>query len=96
MHSASLFATAARVIAPRKPLTVSQWADTHRILSSKASAMPGRWVTDRNPLLRERRVLGAGPATFTLVVSGRPARAGIDPDNKLIDRKPGDNMVEVE
>ena len=51
---------------------------------------------DGNPLLRERRVLGAGEATFTMLVKGRPARAGIDPDNKLIDRKPGDNMIEVE
>jgi hypothetical protein len=32
----------------------------------------------------------------TLIVDGRPARAGIDPDNKLIDRKPSDNMIEVE
>jgi hypothetical protein len=30
------------------------------------------------------------------VVDGRPARAGIDPDNKLIDRKPTDNMVPVD
>ena len=51
---------------------------------------------DGNPLLRERRLLGAGEATFTMLVKGRPARAGIDPDNKLIDRKPGDNMIEVE
>jgi hypothetical protein len=30
------------------------------------------------------------------VTSGRPAKAGIDPDNKLIDRKPDDNMIPVE
>jgi phage terminase large subunit GpA-like protein len=34
-------------------LTVSQWADRHRKLSSKSSAEPGDWRTDRNPLLRE-------------------------------------------
>lgn len=50
---APILRRAARAVAPRKPLTVSEWADAHRILSSKASAMPGRWVTDRNPLLRE-------------------------------------------
>lgn len=43
----------ARTVAPRRPITVSQWADAHRVLSSKGSAMPGRWVTDRNPPLRE-------------------------------------------
>lgn len=42
-----------RALAPRKPLTVSQWADLHRRLSSKGSAEPGQWKTDRNPPLRE-------------------------------------------
>lgn len=56
----SCFATAdhglralARALAPRKPLTVSQWADLERRLSSKGSAVTGHWVTDRNPPLRE-------------------------------------------
>ena len=43
----------AKGFAPRKPTTVSQWADGHRILSSKGSAEPGRWRTNRNPPLRE-------------------------------------------
>lgn len=44
----------ARALAPRKPLTVSQWADLHRRLSSKGSAMGNSaWRTDRNPPLRE-------------------------------------------
>lgn len=51
---------------------------------------------DGNALLRERRVVEGKEVSLSMVVSGRPARAGIDPDNKLIDRKPGDNMVEVE
>ena len=34
-------------------LTVSQWADQHRMLSGKASAEPGPWRTDRTPYLRE-------------------------------------------
>ena len=48
-----LLQACARAIAPRKPLTVSQWADLHRRLSSKGSAEPGRWRTERNPPLRE-------------------------------------------
>jgi ABC-2 type transport system permease protein len=51
---------------------------------------------DGNVLLRERRIVGASEVTLKMLVSGRPARAGIDPDHKLIDRKPGDNMIEVE
>ena len=38
---------------PEPRLTVSQWADEHRMLSSKASAEPGRWDTARTPYLRE-------------------------------------------
>jgi hypothetical protein len=51
---------------------------------------------DGNPLLRERRLVTRRDQTVTLVVEGRPGRAGIDPDNKLIDRKPTDNMVSVD
>ncbi len=51
---------------------------------------------DGNPLLRERRVVAGGDMTLTMVVSARPAKAGIDPDHKLIDRKPSDNMIDVE
>jgi len=34
-------------------MTVDQWADRHRILSTKGSAEPGPWRTDRTPYLRE-------------------------------------------
>lgn len=37
---------------PDPALTVSQWADERRMLSSKASAEPGPWRTDRTPYLR--------------------------------------------
>lgn len=47
------YALFARACAPRQALTVSQWADAERRLSSKGSALPGSWVTDRNPPLRE-------------------------------------------
>lgn len=55
-------------------------------------------VDDRNgnPLARERRLVDQASQSVTLVVGGRPARAGIDPDNKLIDKKPTDNMVPVD
>ena len=55
-------------------------------------------VDDRagNPLLRERRLVTGRQQTLTFVVTGRPGRAGIDPDYKLIDKKPTDNMVVVD
>jgi ABC-type transport system involved in multi-copper enzyme maturation permease subunit len=49
-----------------------------------------------NPLARERRLVDRRAQTVSMVVEGLPARAGIDPDNKLIDRKPTDNMVPVD
>jgi hypothetical protein len=51
---------------------------------------------DGRPLVREWRLVTGGTQQVTLVVDKVPARAGIDPDNKLIDRKPSDNMVGVE
>lgn len=48
-----MMAAMARAIAPRKPLTVSQWADLERRISSKGSAHAGQWHTDANPPLRE-------------------------------------------
>jgi phage terminase large subunit GpA-like protein len=41
-----------QALKPPEKLTVSEWADKYRILDSKTSAEPGRWVTDRTPYLR--------------------------------------------
>jgi phage terminase large subunit GpA-like protein len=38
---------------PADPMTVDQWADRHRVLSTKGSAEPGPWRTVRTPYLRE-------------------------------------------
>ena len=38
---------------PDPDVTVSEWADAHRQLSSKSSAEPGPWRTARTPYLRE-------------------------------------------
>ena len=38
---------------PDDELTVHEWADANRVLSSVASAEPGRWRTSRTPYLRE-------------------------------------------
>ena len=48
-----IFRRLARATAPRKPISVSQWSDANRIISTKQGAEAGRWRTDRNPLLRE-------------------------------------------
>jgi len=38
---------------PDPILTVSEWSDEHRILSSKSSAESGQWRTSRTPFLKE-------------------------------------------
>jgi len=48
-----IIATLARTIAPRKPTTVSQWAEANMRLSSKGSVAPGRFRVERNPALQE-------------------------------------------
>lgn len=44
---------AIRAMTPPDDLTVSQWAEKKRILSSEASAESGKWRNDRTPYLRE-------------------------------------------
>jgi len=43
----------------------------------------------------ERKRIKGEEATFTMTVDKRPVKAGIDPLNKLIDRRPGDNAIIV-
>lgn len=48
-----LYAEAAAALRPDPELTVSEWADRNRVLSSKESPEPGPWRTSRVPYLRE-------------------------------------------
>lgn len=48
-----VFAACERAVRPRPRLTVSEWADQHRILSQEGSAEAGEWRTSRTPYLRE-------------------------------------------
>jgi phage terminase large subunit GpA-like protein len=45
--------TAAKALQPDPLLTVSEWADKHRRLSTKASSEAGAWRTSRTPYLKE-------------------------------------------
>src|SRR5690349_19600499 len=48
----SLTRRVAQRVAPPPKLTISEWADRERVLSSESSAEPGRWNTDRAPYQR--------------------------------------------
>ena len=47
------------------------------------------------PLALERHRIEREEGSFRLTVARRPAKAGIDPLNKLIDRRPDDNTIAV-
>jgi phage terminase large subunit GpA-like protein len=83
----------------KKPrLTVSQWADKHRILSKQASAEPGKWRTDRVPYLRE---IMDSLSSFTFVrevtvMKGAQvgfSEAGLNWVGYVIDHAPGPMMM---
>ena len=50
---------------------------------------------EERPLYMRREKITQERQTFTVVVDEAPTRAGIDPYNKLIDRIPDDNMIDV-
>ena len=91
-------AVIARAIAPRLPLTVSQWADAHRVLSSKGSAEPGRWRTARNDLLREPMDCMSARSPVQEVVLKFPIQSGkteiaLNVVGYTMDHNPGPIMV---
>ena len=65
-------------LAPEPRLTVSSWADEYRLLSSTASAEPGRWRTVRTPYLREIMdcLSPSHPAERVVVMAGAQCASG--------------------
>ncbi|MCF1710400.1 phage terminase large subunit family protein [Tabrizicola sp. J26] len=51
--AAEILRTWGNGLRPDPDLTVSEWADRHRVLSGRASAEPGRYRTARTPYMRE-------------------------------------------
>lgn len=93
--AAALFAEFMR---PPAAVTVSQWADGHRILSGKASSEPGPWRTDRTPYLRQiMDDLSARSSVQEVVVMfaaqlGK-SESGMNWLGYIIDNEPGPVMV---
>lgn len=71
MHSAF-----ARAVAPRRPLLVSEWAERHRVLSSKGSFEAGRWRNNRNPPQVEIMDCASARSPVTDVVAIMPIQFG--------------------
>jgi phage terminase large subunit GpA-like protein len=93
-----IHAARARAYAPRKRLTVSEWADAERRLSKKGSAEPGHWRTDRNPILREPMDCLSSRSPVQEVVVMFPIQLGkteiaINWLGYIMDQNPGPIMV---
>lgn len=71
-----IHATRAKAFAPRKTITVSEWADKNIVLSRKTSPEPGPWRTDRNPILREPMDCLSARSTIHEVVLKFPIQMG--------------------
>jgi phage terminase large subunit GpA-like protein len=64
----AIWRDACEIAVPKGGLTVSQWADANRVLSSESSAEPGRWSTERNPCMREPMECYNDPRVHTIVL----------------------------
>lgn len=53
-------------------------------------------MTIKSPLVLEKAWVKPGISTFTFITNKLPVKAGIDPYNKMIDRVPDDNLMNVE
>ena len=71
------------------PVPLDDWIDVGVLAAGAAKNADGR------PLVLSKQHITSSPATFELVVGEKPATAGIDPLNKLIDRNPDDNVKAV-
>lgn len=70
------YGTAQKAIKPKDNLTVSEWADTHRILSGEGSAEKGPWKTSRTPYLREIMDSLSEESPDKLIAFMKPSQVG--------------------
>ncbi len=97
--------------AKAKPLPDGRYEVTLKVVAKKLRAdelgkesdVPlADWIdigvldSDNKPLFLEKKKIDREAMEFTVIVDKKPARAGIDPFNKLIDRRPKDNTAAVD
>ena len=65
---AELFVFTMLMLKPPKLQSVSEWADSNRILVSESSSEPGRWRTDRAPYQKEIMDAFTQPGVWQIVI----------------------------
>jgi phage terminase large subunit GpA-like protein len=83
---------------PRRALSVSEWADQHRELSSKGSGEPGRWRTWRTPFLGEIMDCFSATSNVHDIVIMKSSQVGVTESiinvlGYVMDHSPGPVMV---
>ena len=87
-----------RALRPDPRLTVSEWADQHRVLSSRAAAEAGPYRSDRTPYLKEIMDCLSVRSTVRRVVCKKAAQLGFTEAGNcwigyVIDHVPGPMMA---
>lgn len=87
-----------RGLRPDPRITVSEWADRYRVLTTRSSAEPGPWRTSRTPYLREiMDCLSSSSPVEQLVFCKGSQIGGTEVGNNwlgyIIDHAPGPTMV---
>lgn len=73
-----------------KSVPIDEWIDVGVL-----AAGPSKKKDDDRVLVLEKRHITQPKTTFEFTVNEKPSKAGIDPQNKLIDRNPEDNTKSV-
>lgn len=63
-----LFRGIVKCLKPLEIMSISEWADTYRILSAEGSAESGKWHTDRTPYMRKIMDAASDPAVNRVIV----------------------------
>ena len=83
--------------APPPNLTISQWADRYRKLSSESSSEPGQWHTDRAEYQREIMDAVSDASVETVVIKSSSqigkSEIGLNMVGYHIDQDPAPMMV---
>lgn len=93
-----LYPVIARSVEPRRPLTVSQWADKDRIVSDKQGSKPGQWRTSNNPPLAEpmdcmSQRSGIHEAALMFPIQFGKSEVALNFLGYIMDHAPGPTMV---
>lgn len=89
----------AQAIRPQRPITVSQWADAHRVVT-RPSPRPGPWETDFVPYVREIQdnLSPSSPVNITALMKaaqGAGTEAGLNAIGCWMDRYPDDIILSL-